>query len=227
VSVDPRAIGPLYCETPLAAFSFPAEPVNFFTNAVIVAFGLIAFYLSYRQKGRYDVWALATLLTLTGIGSFLWHGLRTPLSLTLDVVPGLMFLLLFVFVWARRIWGTYRSLFFLFGFLVATMGLSYLTQLIVPYRGPPIGVVLAVIGASAYLIVKTRAQYGVVAWWGVASVLLSLVAYFFRSIDLYTCSVIPFGTHFLWHMFLSGGAFVGILLILEIDRLSAGHSKAK
>lgn len=218
MSVDPRAVGPIYCETPLAAFSFPAEPVNFITNAVIVGFGLVALYLVYRQRGSIDVWALATLLTLTGIGSFLWHGLRTPLSLTLDVLPGLLFLLLFVFVWARRVWGVYRSLLFLGAFLAATIVLSYLTQLIIPYRGPPVGVVLAVLGSAGCLIYQTRAHYGALAWWGGASIALALVAYFFRSIDLYTCDVVPFGTHFLWHIFLSASAFVSIYMVLRIDK---------
>ena len=211
-------IGPIYCETPLAAFSFPAEPVNFFSNAAIVLFGLVALYYSHKHKSSADVWALAVLLTLTGIGSFLWHGLRTPLSLTLDVVPGLLFLLLFVYVWARRVWGVRGASLFLGGFFASTFLLSYVTQLLVPFRGPPLGVVIAVVGAAGYLIMKTYTRYGRVAYFGVLSIGLSLLAFFFRSIDLYTCDVVPFGTHFLWHIFLSAGAFAGILLILRLDQ---------
>lgn len=214
----PPSIGPIYCETPLAAFSFPAEPINFFSNAVIVLFGLVALYLSHKYKSSADVWALAVLLTLTGVGSFLWHGFRTPLALTLDVVPGLLFLLLFVYVWARRVWETYRSAFFLATFFVGTFVLSWVTQQIIPFRGPPLGVVAAVLIAAGYLIMKTRKRYGAIALWGGASIGLSLLAFFFRSIDLYTCDVVPFGTHFLWHIFLSTGAFVGILLVQKIDQ---------
>ncbi len=208
-------IGPVYCETPLAAFSFPAEPVNFISNAVIIAFGLVALWLSYRKWSATDVWALAILLTATGIGSALWHGLRTPLSLTLDVVPGLLFLLLFVYVWARRVWGVYGASAYLGAFFAGTFALSWLTQLVMPFRGPPVGVVLAAIVGAGYLIYRTRDRALLL---GSLTLLSALFAYTFRSVDLYTCSVIPFGTHFLWHVFLSGGAFLGILIIMKLDQ---------
>lgn len=208
-------IGPTYCETPLAAFSFPAEPVNFFSNAVIIALGLVALWFAYRKGSERDVWVLALLLTATGIGSALWHGFRTPLSLTLDVVPGLLFLLLFVYVWARRVWGVYGASAYLAAFFAGTFTLSWLTQLIMPFRGPPVGVVLAAIVGAGYLIYRTRDRVLIL---GILTLASALLAYTFRSIDLYTCSVIPFGTHFLWHVFLSAGAFLGILLIMKLDQ---------
>lgn len=208
-------IGPTYCETPLAAFSFPAEPVNFFSNAVIIALGLVALWFAYRKGSERDVWVLALLLTATGIGSALWHGFRTPLSLTLDVVPGLLSLLLFVYVWARRVWGVYGASAYLGIFFVGTFALSWLTQLIMPFRGPPVGVVLAAIVGAGYLIYRTRDRVLIL---GILTLASALLAYTFRSIDLYTCSVIPFGTHFLWHVFLSAGAFLGILLIMKLDQ---------
>lgn len=208
-------VGPIYCETPLEWLSFPAEPVNFATNAVIVLLGLIALLFAYRKRAAYDVWLMATLLVATGVGSFLWHGFRTPLSLALDVIPGLLFLCVFVFAWARRVWGARGGLSFLAAFFGATFVLSWATQLLVPFRGPPVGVVLTVVGAATYLIYKVRGR-GVTTL-AVLTLVFALVAYFFRSIDLYTCEFILFGTHFLWHIFLSTGAFYGILLMLELD----------
>lgn len=210
--------GPVYCETALQWFSFPAEPINFSSNAVIVLLGLIALLYAWRNRASSDVWALAALLTATGVGSALWHGFRTPLSLTLDVVPGLLFLLLFVYVWARRVWGVRGASTFLGAFFVGTFVLSWITQLVMPFRGPPVGVVIAAIVGAGYLIYKTRHYSGQVLTLGVMTLVYALIAYFFRSIDLYTCEYLIIGTHFLWHVMLSTAAFYGVLLIIEIDK---------
>ena len=37
-----------------------------------------------------------------------------------------------------------------------------------------------------------------------------------RSIDLMMCSVIPFGTHFLWHILLSLAAYLAILMLTKL-----------
>ena len=37
-----------------------------------------------------------------------------------------------------------------------------------------------------------------------------------RSIDLMTCSIIPFGTHFIWHILLSLAAYLGIVMLLRL-----------
>lgn len=212
----PPSIGPVYCETALQWFSFPAEPINFFSNAVIILLGLIAFVFARRANASREVWALALLLTLTGIGSALWHGFRTPLALTLDVVPGLLFLLLFVYVWARRVWGTYGASLYLGAFFASTFALSWLTQLVMPFRGPPLGVVITAILGAGYLIYRTRGRGATTL--GVMTLVYALIAFFFRSIDLYTCEYLIIGTHFLWHVMLSTAAFYGILLIIELDK---------
>lgn len=209
--------GPVYCETALQWFSFPAEPINFLSNAVIILLGLIGLLYAWRHKAGTDVWMLAALLTATGVGSALWHGFRTPLSLAVDVVPGLLFLLLFVYVWARRVWGVYGASGYLGAFFAGTLFLSWITQLVMPFRGPPVGVVITAILGAGYLIYRTRRVSSKVLTLGVATLIYALIAYFFRSIDLYTCAYILIGTHFLWHILLSTAAFYGILLILEID----------
>jgi hypothetical protein len=48
-----------------------------------------------------------------------------------------------------------------------------------------------------------------------ASALLALV---FRTADLLVCPYFPLGTHFLWHIFLSLAAFLGVLVLMEINK---------
>src|SRR5688572_22613488 len=119
--------GPIYCETPAFIGLFPAEPVNTISNAVIVLFGILAVFMVRRRAPRaYDLYILCFLLIVNGVGSFLWHGTRTRWALTLDVMPGLIFVLALVFFWARRLWSSWQAGLFLAGFYLT---LNYLRQI--------------------------------------------------------------------------------------------------
>jgi hypothetical protein len=50
---------------------------------------------------------------------------------------------------------------------------------------------------------------------GLAVMLCAMAAAVCRSIDLLVCAVIPFGTHFLWHILLAAAAYMGIVLLLR------------
>jgi len=220
--MPPSSIGPLYCETPTGPFSFPAEPVNFFTNAAIVIFAILAFWTLRKFQSRaYDAYLLAALLLLTGLGSFLWHGFRTQTALILDVVPGVLFLLVFIYAWARRVWGTYGGAAGLIGFF----GLTYIGTLVsgvVERRGPPVSVVWATVFFGILLFVLSLRKYGRFAWLSILSVIVAVIAFIFRTADLYICELIPFGTHFLWHIFLSGAAYIAILFLAAADDSAKG-----
>src|SRR5262249_22612375 len=112
--------GPIYCESPAFLDGFPAEPVNTFSNTAIL-FGIAAFYVVIKRAPRaYDLYLLCFLLLANGIGSLLWHGTRERWALTLDVWPGLVFLLVMVFLWARRVTPLWLSLPVAAGFYFAT-----------------------------------------------------------------------------------------------------------
>jgi hypothetical protein len=53
--------------------------------------------------------------------------------------------------------------------------------------------------------------------YGGVTLVTALIALFFRTVDLSVCSWIPFGTHFLWHSFLSGAGFIGVLGMLKMQ----------
>lgn len=214
--MNPPPIGPLYCETPVSTFSFPAEPINTITNLVIIGYAVLLFFLFQKKKPNTDLYVLASLLLATGVGSLLWHGYRTGLTLVFDVVPGVLFLLVFIFVWARRVWGLYGGVASLIGFFAFVWGLTALMG-VGERRGPPITVVWATVVGSAILFYATRAKYGKVAWLSMVVVALAIIAFFFRSIDLSVCQYLPFGTHFLWHIFLSTAAFAGVLFLQRLD----------
>jgi hypothetical protein len=127
-----------------------------------------------------------------------------------------MFLFFFIFCWARRLWSIPGAVVFLAAFYAGF-------RLSQPYWGMVqrwVALAPIVVIASLALIAGTfRISREVAAYGGVA-LAAALIALTFRSIDLAVCSYIPFGTHFLWHSFLSGAGFIGILGMLKMKERS-------
>lgn len=217
--MDPRLIGPVYCETPLAYTGFPLEPVNTVTNLVIIAFGVVAFYLLRKYASRRaDLYFLAALIVINGFGSLLWHGLRTEWSLVSDFVPGILFLLAFLALWAVRLFGLVRGLLTFGAFLAATFALTALVPVVQELRGPPYQGVFAIVLYAVLMLWCTYRKYndrGLVVLGGLG-LLAAAVAFMFRTVDLLVCDVIPFGTHGLWHIFLSTGSFLSLIFLWRL-----------
>lgn len=211
-------IGPLYCETLIDAANrlFPIEPLNTLTSIIPVGAGLLALWWLWRNRYQHVIpYALALLALLTGIGSVLWHGTRTSLALSFDVVPGLLYFLLILVAWpsllANRFWG-YAALTVTIG---GTWGLTYSFPPL-PVAGPP----LWLFGVSTAVAVFLLSVTYVRARWAFTNsclmVVAALAAALFRTIDLLVCDVLPFGTHFLWHIFLGVAAYAGVRLTAQL-----------
>jgi hypothetical protein len=210
--------GPIYCETMYwAGSTFPAEPVNTVSNGVIVLFGLAsAYYVAKRAPRAVDLYVLSALLTATGVGSGLWHGLREPWALAFDVTPGLFFMFALLFCWARRLWSYLGATIFLLAFFLAFQYSREYWGLVQRWvaLAPVVVIAAAVLIAQTYVYSK-RATLG-----GTVALSSALLALFFRTIDLDACAYIPFGTHFLWHMLLSAGSFVGVMTLTGLKARS-------
>ena len=212
------SFGPQYCETPDIVSAFPAELWNTWSNLVIIAFGLAATYLVWKHARRaYDLWTLSVLLIANGIGSLLWHGLRTSEALVFDTTPGILFLMLFVYLWARRFYGWVGAAVIFVAFLV----LQYVSAVSMStlFPGLPFfaGVAVPVVLLGLLLAYKGSFISGRSALFGILALVFALSALLFRSIDAWACEYLPMGTHFLWHALLSCGAFLGILALRAVD----------
>ncbi|NWH08034.1 MAG: hypothetical protein HXY22_05205 [Alphaproteobacteria bacterium] len=210
--------GPMYCETPgLLSGSFPEEPWNAISSGVIVLYGLLAWGLTWRHAPRaVEFHALSLLLALNGIGSVLWHGLRTGWALSLDVQPALIFLLLMALLWAFRVLPWFLAL----GLIAALIATPFLAWALMPagqpilVRGAPM--LIGLLLAGGLLVWRTVGLSRGAAAFGALSLGSAIAALSFRSIDPMTCKLIPFGTHFLWHILLSTAAFAGFLALLHL-----------
>ena len=211
--------GPTYCETlSWAGNTFPAEPLNTVSNGVIVGFGIAsAYYVAKRAPKAVDLYVLSGLLMATGVGSGLWHGLREPWALAFDVTPGLFFLFALVFCWARRLWGYIGAAVFLLAFFLAFRVSTQYWGVVQRW----VALAPVVVGAGLVLIAQTYVYSKRAALGGAVALSSALMALFFRTIDLDACAYVPFGTHFLWHVFLSGGSFVGVMTLIGFRARSA------
>lgn len=86
----------IYCER--MDGSFWAEPLNAVSNAFFILAAFWAWRLA-RQQGVSDlrIMALVIILTAIGVGSFLFHTLATGWAQMADVIPILIFQIVFIY----------------------------------------------------------------------------------------------------------------------------------
>ena len=223
--------GPIYCETG-HPWLFMAEPVNTITNAFIIVAALFAVMYVRRSRVGFsaDLVILLFLLFAVGIGSFLWHGLRTMWALQLDWIPGVLFLLVFSMLWMRQLFGWVVGVLGTIAmFAAAVLSVRYswsyfdtLHNVSPNLRFTPAFATITVFAIG--MVAGTARKYGSKAATLGGFILSSaLGAAVFRSIDLMMCPLIPFGTHFLWHLLLSTAAFLGILLLVRMKKKVANR----
>ena len=182
-----------YCER--MGPGFWAEPVNAATN---LAFLVAAAVMWRRVTGLGRL--LCAILALIGIGSFLFHTFAQPWAALADVVPILVWVLVYVFAANRDYWG------------LSPLPALGLTALFLPYAAatgwlfaqvPGLGgsasyapVPLLILIYAALLRRRApRTARGLAI--GAGILILSLT---FRTLDEPLCGAIPGGTHFLWHI---------------------------
>jgi len=206
---------------------FPVEWVNTVSNLPTILFGLFALYLVYHfAPKRWELYLLAFLLLATGIGSTLWHGTRLSWALTYaDVMPGVFFLLAFVFAWGRTLWSAHIGL----GILILLFALQYVAFNFVSWGGfisPFTLLFLTLFFAGSALVWFSWKRFGVVGGtWALLTLSLAAMAAVMRTVDGPLCDVIPFGTHLFWHIFLGGAGLAGIYMLLAMRRVTSPLSQ--
>lgn len=186
--------------------SFWAEPINALTNA---GFVIVALVMASRLRGAGLPIAniLVAILAIIGFGSFLFHTFAMPWAGVADVLPILLFVLVYTFAAARDYLGL-RPLYALatvlgfFAFTAATMPLFSRVGLFGSSAGyMPVITWLAIFAG----LTKGTASRGL--WLATGTLAVSLTA---RTLDEPLCAALPMGTHWLWHML--NAALLGVLI---------------
>jgi len=188
----------IYCERTQPGLL--SEPLNAVTN---LAFLLAAWlcWRHYGQKGTHfdrSGALLMSLVGLIGIGSGLFHTVATQWAMLADVIPIAIFIHAFLFFALQRFFGLNRTV--SVAGMLAFLGLSGVVDVELPNEVlngsagyiPPFAALTAM-GAAMLVRKHPYADHMLIA---AAVFAVSLT---FRTVDQMACSVVPFGTHFLWH----------------------------
>jgi hypothetical protein len=186
----------VYCER--VGPGLLAEPLNAVSNASFLLAAWAAWVLAKRTGSlSAGVRALIAIAASVGVGSILWHTYATSLTLILDIIPILIFVIWFIWLYARNVIGM-RSLFAVASaaaYLLATFSFIQYSEVLhgalVYVPGLMVALVLGVFHARERMV----ARFTLLAAAGVY-----VAALFFRTIDNEVCPVLPIGTHFLWHI---------------------------
>ena len=183
-----------YCER--TDFSYWSEPVNAVTNG---AFLLAAAVVWPMTRGLPLARAMAVMLAVIGVGSFLWHTHATRWAGLADVLPILGFILLYLFAATRDYLRTSNIVAGVVtaAFLPYAAAFGWALGLVVPGLGANAAYlsVVALIAAYGIYMRETVTGQGLLIGAGILCVSLG-----FRMLDAPLCDIFPIGTHFMWHI---------------------------
>lgn len=183
----------LYCErTDATLFS---EPINLITNlAFLIAAALVAKTCQSSLQKTPSLWLLVLLMALIGVGSAAFHSFANGLTMLFDVIPILVFILVYLFFWSQiklKEQGLKRGRVFIL--FAALSGLGIVG-----------GAKLPLNGSESYLGVWLMMP--ILCFWrgfhpwlagAFSTFTLSLTM---RVLDASLCSQFPYGTHGFWHI---------------------------
>jgi hypothetical protein len=207
--------GPVYHETDLDQFI--VEPWNALSS---LTFLIPVIYLLFRLRGRYReypfliYWA-APLMTIGGLGSAIYHAFRvSKFFLFMDVIPiAMLTLSVSIYFWNKILphWsyivliigGSIVLRFIAFGYIEGSpaINLSYFITGLMIFLPAVIFLFSTGFYQVKYLIF---------------SVLFLITALIFRYADDLENQLFAAGTHWLWHVFTSAGAFSLAIYLIKI-----------
>lgn len=206
----------LYCERGQST-TLLAEPINAVTNLAFLFFGWLAYRLVQKTDHSSKLLSsLPLLLSIVGIGSFIYHTDRNATTLLFDAVPIYVFMLTSLFLLLTKILRDHRkSLLVLMSFIVVEV----LLTIVVPrdFLNNSIRHIIAVCFMTI-LSFFLHQKYGPKILVTMLSVIaLYATAIVFRSVDLLVCQAFFTGTHFLWHLLAAVAGYQAIKLLCAIE----------
>lgn len=204
--------------------SFWSEPINAVTNASFLIAAIIMWQRSARlTDGIMVARLLCVVLFAIGLGSFLFHTFAQTWAAIADVLPILLYILVYIFAatrdyWDQKNWVAALAVVLFFPYA------ALLTPLFAQIPGfessSAYGPVPLLIFAYAFGLRNRAPATAKGLAIGASMVCLSL---FFRSIDEPLCDLLPFGTHFMWHVL--NGIALGWMIEVYLRHMLARPTK--
>lgn len=188
-----------------------AEPLNALSNAAFIIAALWAARAALRRGNREPVvWLLIALVFVIGLGSLAFHTFANGWSALADVLPITLFIYGYLAFALRRFLGFawWQLAVALGGLVLVTYGAeSILPSGFMNGSGAYLPALVASMLVSLQLFRQGHpAQLNV----SLASIVL-FVSLMFRTADIVLCSLLPIGTHFIWHI------LNGVVLALYLE----------
>ncbi len=215
-----------YCERTSDAFW--AEPLNALTNLAFLGAACAAFVWARRASRRghggrdLGVDLLIGITVAIGIGSFLFHTLATPLAALADVLPILLFIVVYLALVCRRFFALAWSWSVLIGLAYLPLSIGgrlFWRQLAGGGSGATGGYLPAILLLLAVAALLARRRHPAALPLALAAPLFAL-SLVFRTLDLPLCASLPTGTHFIWHLL--NAALLALLLRTMLHHGASG-----
>ncbi len=180
----------LYCER--ETNDWLDEPLGLLSNSAFLAAAWHSARPNVKKHSPAVQWLIG-VLTAIGIGSALFHAIATRWALLMDVIPIQLFILsaLWILLRAQLQCRAGLAVIVMIGFLaVSSLVPSHVLNGSASYLPAWL----------ALLLITLLSPPGLARSWLIRATVLFPVSLTFRTLDLPACTLVPVGTHFLWHL---------------------------
>ncbi|KKU75860.1 MAG: hypothetical protein UY01_C0002G0003 [Candidatus Nomurabacteria bacterium GW2011_GWB1_47_6] len=198
-----------YCEHIMGHFL--SQPLNAISN---IAYFLAAFlsYIYLRQHTAPKLYVLPILLGVVGIGSMWWHITNSSIGDILDTYSIALFASVTTLLFLTKI--TKSKIIAAVSF-AALLSFVLMAERFVALNGSlPYVVLLGGFLIAGKIYVKKFPSVKVVF---ISTSLTFLIAITLRSLDIFLCPILPFGTHFIWHILIAVFGYQIVLMLAHSD----------
>jgi hypothetical protein len=226
--MHPNDFGPIYTETitGITAGRVPVEPWNTWSNVIFVALLIHIAARSRLNYRRYPLIVTALPILVVGIiGGTVYHATRSHfIWLFLDFMPILILTSAAALAYWRDVMDSWPRA--IATFLAVGVSGRALGTLLAPERS--IQISLGYLSAALSILIPLTLLVRRAQWRGLL-LLIGIILSFTTAVACRildrggTPSVLPMGTHFLWHIF--GGISVWMLMVLTMILKDAVASK--
>jgi Ceramidase len=213
----------IYCERTTAAWN--AEPLNAISNFAFFIAAWAAWRLQKQRPNtalRGPIQVLWVIIAVVGAGSLTFHTIATRWAEWADVIPILVFMIVYCWMILTVFFGlaVWLKALITVGFFAATFYLEADAFQSLLWGGAMYLPTLFFLTAAGAGIWRRDADAGKAFF---TAALLFVISFAFRTIDEPLCSQVPIGTHYFWHIF---NAAVLFLLVRTLILHAPGGEEA-
>ncbi len=216
----PNDRGPVYAETRMDRI--PVEPFSTYSNLlflVIVIYWALKTRMNFR---KFPILTFAIPILLIGfIGGFIYHATRSSnIWLYLDYMPIMILVLMSAIYFWKQIFGNWIITFcvtlipiFIYRFVYEFIEISD-HQLIA--CGYILLALIVTVPIVLHCILMNRKNW---PWLALCAVSFA-IAIICRQLDAESTSILPMGSHFLWHIFGATATFFGLQYLYSAELIA-------